>query len=825
MSSAPPRILLVGVTAEVVAAVHAGFAPEADLVEVTAEEVLARTDDPARRRRPTVVVIGPVSPDPVGLIHTLRPNGVDLAAIVMATAATEAKLATLPLLFSGEQVRQVSATAADQVPATAHQLLEAMARQEQLTAVRAVAQRQLAAGPAISRQVGEQLFGEFLTQAPVGAVMLDDTGGLAAWNHKAADILGLTEPDSLGLQLTALFPPPTLPRLRRHLDLRADSDAVFERAHPDGTPQTLRLAPQQVSDAQGVERTLVVVEDVTDRVRAQRELAERTSHALLSADVAAAMTAPGSVSQHLQRCTRSLVDHLGVSCARIWTTQHRGDLLGLAARAGTDHDEPPTQVSLGESVVGRIAAQRRPAVEYTPPGRAGDPAALFTGYPLVFKDELMGVLGLTTHHALPASTRVALTGIADLIAVGLQQDRLLQRLSTTAATLQHSLLPPALPELDRVALAARYLPGDDAIEAGGDWYEVLDLDPDHVALIVGDVVGQGAAAAAIMGQLRSALAAHLLQGQAPARALEHLNRFTKRIPGAMASTVTVAVLNTGTGALRWACAGHPPPLVIGPDGQPGYLEDGRGPCLGVSERLPFREGHTRVAPASYLLLCSDGLFERRGEVIDDGLDRLAAISTELCPDLPALIADQLIERMLAGYHRTDDVALVVGRLLPSPLQLTVPARATELAGIRRQVRTWSERDGLPDELVDDLVQCIVEAVANCIEHAYPDGPGDIEIELSYNADGQVSARVTDFGRWRPATAGMGYRGHGLTLIHNLNDHAHIDTTSAGTTVRLQLTPRRGGRQVPNQQSPPSTPRAVPSGTPPPAPRTPRPGPR
>lgn len=796
MPPARPRILLVGVITDVAATLHAAFAHEADLVEVTAAEVLTQTGTPADGRRPTVVVIGRELPSPVGLVHALRPNGVDLAVIVVATAATEAKLATLPLLFSDDQARQVPAAAADELPAMTRRLLEAMARQEHLTALRAAAQRQLAAGAAISHQVGEQLFGEFLTQAPVGAVMLDDTGGLAAWNHKAADILGLAEPDSLGRALTALFPPPTQPRLRRHLAQPTDTDAVFERTRSDGALQALRLAPQQVSDARGLERTLVLVEDFTDRVQAQRELAERTSHALLSADVAAAMTAPGSMSQHLQRSAQAIVDRLGVRCARIWTAQQHEDLLALSASAGTDHDEPPAQLRRGQSLIGRIAAQRRPAVQQPAPDQAGGPPAGFAGYPLVSKDELMGVLGLTTHHTLAANTLATLAGIADLIAVGIQQDRLLQRLSNTAATLQQSLLPPALPDLPRVALAARYLPGDEAVEAGGDWYDVLDVDPDHVALIVGDVVGQGAAAAAIMGQLRSALAAYLLQGQAPAQALEHLNKFTTRIPGAMASTVTVMILDTGTGELRWACAGHPPPLVIDPHAHPYYLEDGRGPCLAVSDRLPFREGRTRIAPGSYLLLCSDGLFERRGEALDDGLDRLAATTAELCGAAPELIVDRLVEHMLTGYEQADDdIALVIARLLPAPLQLTVPALATELPGIRRRIRTWSAQAGLPDELAGDLVQSIDEATANCVEHAYPGGLGDIELELSYTTSGQVSARVSDFGRWQPPPADRRYRGRGLELIHNLSEHAHIDPTPTGTTVRLQLTPPRDGLPV------------------------------
>ncbi len=233
-------------------------------------------------------------------------------------------------------------------------------------------------------------------------------------------------------------------------------------------------------------------------------------------------------------------------------------------------------------------------------------------------------------------------------------------------TLQRSLLPQALPELSRLALTARYLPGSDGVEAGGDWYDVLDLDVDHVALVVGDVVGHGAPAAAVMGQLRSALASSLLQGQSPAQALEQLNRFADRTAGAQVSTVSVALLNTATGELCWACAGHPPPLVVGPQGEPRYLKDGWGPCLGVPARLPFREAHTRITTGASVLLYSDGLFERRGEVIDDGLDRLAGCAGQLRSALPDAFADRLLAQMFAERRQVDDVALVIARLLPPP---------------------------------------------------------------------------------------------------------------------------------------------------------------
>ncbi|MFN2534843.1 MAG: GAF domain-containing protein, partial [Pseudonocardiaceae bacterium] len=505
MPSVRPQVLLVGVIAEVAAALHAALADGADLVQVSAEEVLAHSASPAPNRGPTLVVIGRESPAPLGLAHALRPNGIDLAVIVVSTPVTQAELAPLPLLFTGEQAHQVPAARADQLPAVARQLLEAMARRRHYTAVRAAAQRQLGVGTAISRQLGEQLFGEFLIQAPIGAIMLDDTGGILAWNHKAADILGLTEPDSLGRALADLFPPPTQTRLHQDLAHPTNIDAVFDRTGRDGATQSLRLAFQQVSDAQGVDRLLVLVDDVTDRVETQRLLAERTSHALLSADVAAAMTAGGALPQRLRRAAQAIVDRLDAALARVWILDPVRNVLNLRASAGmyTRLDGEHAHIPVGALKIGLIAAERRPHLTNSV---IGDPRVndqewarregmvAFAGYPLITNGELMGVLGLFARHPLPDAALDALAGIANQIAVGIREDRLLQQLSTTAETLQRSLLPAALPDVPRLALAARYLPGAEGVEAGGDWYDVLDLDPDHIALVVGDVVGQGAPA-------------------------------------------------------------------------------------------------------------------------------------------------------------------------------------------------------------------------------------------------------------------------------------------------------------------------------------------
>ncbi|MGH3566981.1 MAG: PP2C family protein-serine/threonine phosphatase [Pseudonocardia sp.] len=126
---------------------------------------------------------------------------------------------------------------------------------------------------------------------------------------------------------------------------------------------------------------------------------------------------------------------------------------------------------------------------------------------------------------------------------------------------------------------------------------MLALDDKRVAIVVGDVVGQGPAAAAVMGQLRSALAAYLLESHSPAHALAWLTRFARRVDGALASTAVCLVLNSHTGELRWACAGHPPPLLLDRDGV-RYLEDARGIVLGITKGPPFVEGHATLAPGA-----------------------------------------------------------------------------------------------------------------------------------------------------------------------------------------------------------------------------------
>jgi serine phosphatase RsbU (regulator of sigma subunit)/anti-sigma regulatory factor (Ser/Thr protein kinase)/ABC-type transporter Mla MlaB component len=363
-----------------------------------------------------------------------------------------------------------------------------------------------------------------------------------------------------------------------------------------------------------------------------------------------------------------------------------------------------------------------------------------------------------------------------------------------AVTLQRSLLPQHTPELERLALATRYLPGTVGTEAGGDWFDVLELDAaapgsgggERIALVVGDVVGRGPAAAAVMGQLRSALAANLVNGQSPAGALEQLDLYARRVDGARASTVACAVVDLETGELRYACAGHPPPVVVDRDGAVRLLTDGRGTPLGVTGRPPYAEAADRLDPGTSILLCSDGLFERRDEVIDVGLDRLAGVLADL-DGPPEDVADDLLDRMLAGRSAPDDVAFVLARVLPGPLELRLPAAPEQLGTLRRAVAGWADAVGMGEDGVTDLQLAVGEAATNAVEHAYRGRePAFVRVELARAPMGAIDVRVGDAGRWRPPPVDPGFRGRGLSLIRDIAEDVAVEPGPDGTTVRFRM---------------------------------------
>ncbi|QYN31908.1 SpoIIE family protein phosphatase [Pseudonocardia sp. DSM 110487] len=417
--------------------------------------------------------------------------------------------------------------------------------------------------------------------------------------------------------------------------------------------------------------------------------------------------------------------------------------------------------------------------------------------PLAAVGRVVGAIGLSfpTERAFPPDERDFVLALVAQAAPAFERAAAADQRRVIAETLQKSLLPPTLPRLERLPLASRYLPGARGSQAGGDWYDVLPLDEGRVAIAVGDVVGQGARAAAIMGQLRSVLSGYLLEGHAPEQALERLDRFAGRVPDAIGSTVACLVLDPETGELVWARAGHPPPLVTGPDGcRP--LDDATGTVLGVRARPPYTAGTATIAPGESIVLYTDGLVERRGEIIDEGIDRLAAIAARHHALAPEALTDALLTGALAGHcgvgaspDPADDVALIVARLVPAPLRLVLPAEAAVLRELRAAVLAWASAVGIDEDDVYDLQLAVGEAAANAVEHAYRGHtPGPMSVELTRDRDGGIDAHVRDEGSWRPIPEEKGYRGRGLELIRDVSRRMRLHHGPDGTEVRFTLPP-------------------------------------
>ena len=195
---------------------------------------------------------------------------------------------------------------------------------------------------------------------------------------------------------------------------------------------------------------------------------------------------------------------------------------------------------------------------------------------------------LSEQRPVTPEDQTLLTVLAGRLGQGLQRVDQLDQQRETAVALQHAMLGPTrLPS----GIAVRYQPASRPLQVGGDWYDVVDLDDGRVGLIVGDCVGHGLAAATVMGQLRSACRALLLEHPSPSAALSALDRFAARLPGAACTTAFCAVLAPESGELTYSSAGHPPPILVPADRSVRLVDDGRTIPLGVRSDWSRPEGN------------------------------------------------------------------------------------------------------------------------------------------------------------------------------------------------------------------------------------------
>jgi anti-sigma regulatory factor (Ser/Thr protein kinase) len=321
---------------------------------------------------------------------------------------------------------------------------------------------------------------------------------------------------------------------------------------------------------------------------------------------------------------------------------------------------------------------------------------------------------------------------------------------------------------------------------GGDWHDIVELPDGRIAIVVGDCVGHDLGAATVMGQLRSACRALLLQQAGPGAVLAAMDRFAASVPGAEYTTVFCAVLDPATGALTYSAAGHPPGIVARPDGGVVLLDGGRSFPLAAAPGADRREARYLLPPRSTLLLYTDGLVERRGRSLTDGITEAGAVIARGGEEPLEDLATQLMARLAPPGGYGDDVAVVLYRH-PAPLQLAFPADIAQLRPVRAALRRWLEGCGLAAPVAQDALVAAGEAVANAIEHGHHDRPGaEIRLLAAVSA-GRLRLTVADSGRWLPpGPEPAPYRGKGIALMRAMMDSVSIDPGPAGTTVTMDV---------------------------------------
>jgi anti-sigma regulatory factor (Ser/Thr protein kinase) len=468
------------------------------------------------------------------------------------------------------------------------------------------------------------------------------------------------------------------------------------------------------------------------------------------------------------------------------------ELVARAAKGLEEEVERGVRIPVGAGFAGRIAAGRRPiyiadvdhADVLNPILRMKGVRSLL-GVPLLVEGAALGVLhvGTVTPREFTNADAMLLQLVAAQAAPAIDRARLFEALDRehrSAVALQRSLLPDRLPDLVGIDSAVRYLPA--RAEIGGDWYDVIELSAGHVGLAIGDVAGHGLRAAALMGQLRTGLRAYALEGHPPAEALRRLDRLLHTISGRGMATAAYAVLDPATGVLRYASAGHPPPVLVRGGREATLLGISAAPPLGTLAFAAYHEVEVTLAPGDTILLYTDGLVERRREPLTNGLERLRALAA-----VPAS-ADQLCQRVTEGLvppeGGDDDIAVVALRIVPveSAMRVRLAADPQVLSQVRRMLNRWLQAHGAQPAEIAALTLACGEACANAIEHAYPPGPAYFELEALHD-EGLVTLAVRDSGRWRAPRGG--HRGRGLKMIEAAVDEVDVGTTDLGTEVVMR----------------------------------------
>jgi len=471
---------------------------------------------------------------------------------------------------------------------------------------------------------------------------------------------------------------------------------------------------------------------------------------------------------------------------------HYDDSLTNAARDLSNADQQAPYGPMSVSVIAKKEAQLIETVpRRAPNGNAAGHDAVIDAFhpssliavPLVARAHTLGALTLATSGSTRHFTTEDMdfaTIIARRVALAFDNALLYERERRVADIFQRASLPTMLPKIPGIAIDAHYESGAKEAEVGGDWYDAFQLADGRLGLSIGDVAGKGLQAASIMSTVRLLIRATALEELTPSRVLARANQLLLNDRPAMV-TALFGIVDPEELTFTCSIAGHPPPLVVSPEGE---ISTGVpvAPPLGIATDAVFPEQSLMLPLGSLLVLYTDGLIEaKRGNLNPE--ETFAKVLQSVAGMHEVNPAEAIAARLI-DTPPSDDVAILTVRAAARPLlelDITLPAQPNNGRIFRQALRRFYLAAGLSEDKISLLQVAIGEAITNSIQHAYGVRAGAVRVRGRVES-GNLVIEISDTGRWRAEHEDGG--GYGLQILKGIVPDVAISAGENGTVVRL-----------------------------------------